>query len=58
MVVVENEVVVDDVLVVVLYVVMVVARVTPRKLDAKSSSSAAGHTLAVGAMLQPWIVIK
>jgi hypothetical protein len=35
-VVVEREVVVEDVLVVVLYVNTVVARVTPRKLEAKS----------------------
>jgi hypothetical protein len=53
-----NPVVVDDELVVVLYVVIVVARVTPRKLDAKSRPSPGGQTLAEGATLQAWIVIK
>jgi hypothetical protein len=51
-VVVESEVVVEDDVVVVLYVVMVVARVTPRKFDAKSRISAAGQTSFVGATLQ------
>lgn len=42
-VVVDIEVVVDAVVDVVLNVVTVLARLTPRKLDAKSRLSAAGH---------------
>jgi len=52
------DVVLDDVVVVVLYVVIVVANVTPRKFDAKSRASPGGQTLAVGATLQAWTVIR
>jgi hypothetical protein len=57
-VVVESEVVVDDVLVVVLYVVTVVASVTPRKLEAKSRLSPAGQTFPDGATEQAVTEIK
>ena len=55
---VESEVVVDEVVDVVLYVVTVLASVTPRKLDAKSRLSPAGQTLATGATEQPTTEIK
>jgi hypothetical protein len=57
-VVVERLVKVVDELVVVLYVATVVARVTPRKLEAKSRLSPAGQTFSVGAAEQATIEIK
>lgn len=58
-VVVDRDVVVEDVLVVVLNVVIVLDNVTPRKLDAKSRLSAAGHILGnVTEMVHAVTVIK
>ena len=57
-VVVDTDVVDVPVVDVVLRVVIVVAKVTPRKFDAKSSSSAAGHTLSVGATEQALTEIR
>jgi hypothetical protein len=61
-VVVDIDVVVDDDVVVVLYVVMVVANVTPKKFDAKSSVSPAGHAgpvePAMGGTLHAMIDIR
>jgi len=51
-VVVDIDVVDEDDVVVVLNVVIVVARVTPRKFDAKSSPSPAGQLLPLGATAQ------
>jgi len=56
-VVVEREVVVVAELVVVLKVVTVVAKVMPRKLDAKSNAVPV-HTLATGAVEQARTTIK
>ena len=56
-VVVDIEVVVDEVLVVVLKVVTVLAKLTPRKLEAKSSAVPV-HTLATGAVEQALTVIR
>ena len=57
-VVVDIDVVVDDDVVVVLYVVTVVARVTPRKFDAKSRPVPAGQAPETGAALHAWTVIR
>jgi len=57
-VVVENDVVEVDDVVVVLYVVTVVARVTPRKFDAKSRLLPAGQAPETGATLQAWTAIR
>jgi hypothetical protein len=57
-VVVERDVVLEDVVVVVLTPVTVVARVTPRKLEAKSRLSPVGQTFAVGATEQAMTEIK
>ncbi len=57
-VVVEREVVDEDEVVVELNVVTVVARVTPRKLDAKSRVAPAGQTLFDGCTSQAIIEIK
>jgi hypothetical protein len=57
-VVVDIDVVVVDVVVLGVKVVIVLWRVTARKLDAKSRPSPAGQTFATGATAQAWIVIK
>jgi hypothetical protein len=57
-VVVDTDVVLDDVVVVELKVVTVLARVTARKFEAKSRPSPAGQLLPDGATLQAWTVIK